>query len=110
MPRPLIGICAAVERAHFGAWRDEPAVLAPLSYARAIEAAGGMPALLPPDPTSAESPDELLDRIDALVLGGGADIDAATHGAEPHPETKGTNPERDEFELALAGRALEREM
>jgi len=110
MSRPLIGICAAVERAHWGPWTDEPAVLVPVSYSNSIQAAGGIPVVLPPDPVSADSPDELLDRIDALIVGGGADIDAASHGAEPHAETKGTNPARDEFELALASRALEREM
>jgi putative glutamine amidotransferase len=69
-----------------------------------------MAALLPPDRLATESPDELLEHLDALVLGGGADVDAASHGADPHPETKGTNPERDEFELALARRALERDL
>src|SRR3954451_1459421 len=108
MPRPLIGVCAAVEQASFGVWTLVPTVLLPLSYADAIERAGGMPALLPPDPSSAESPDELLDRIDALVLGGGADIDPASQGAEPHPETIGTNPARDRFEMALARRAMAR--
>jgi putative glutamine amidotransferase len=108
MPRPLIGVCAAVEKASFGVWKDEPATLLPLSYARAIHGAGGMMALLPPDRRSTENPDELLDRIDALVLGGGADIDAETQGAEAHPETVGTNPDRDNFEIALARRALER--
>jgi putative glutamine amidotransferase len=108
MPRPLIGVCAAVEQASFGVWTLEPAVLLPVSYAESIERAGGMPALLPPDPASAQSPDELLDRIDALVLGGGADLDPGSQGVEPHPETIGTNPDRDRFEMALAMRALER--
>ena len=67
-----------------------------------------MTAMLPPDPASAEAPDELLDRIDALVLGGGADIDPDIQGVEPHPETIGTNPDRDRFEMALAIRAMER--
>jgi putative glutamine amidotransferase len=110
MSRPLIGVCAAVERAHFGPWHDEPATLLPLSYARSIQDAGGIAALLPPDPTSAESPAELLDHLDALVLGGGADVDPASHGSDPHPETKGTNPERDRFELALAREAMDRGM
>ncbi len=110
MARPLIGICAAVERAHFSVWRDEPAALVPLSYPESVKRAGGMPVLLPPDPVTVEDPDELLERLDALVLGGGADIDPASHGGEPHPETKGTNPERDRFEIALARRALERGM
>jgi putative glutamine amidotransferase len=110
MPRPLIGVCAAVERAQFGAWKDEPTVLLPLSYARAIHGAGGMMAMLPPDRNATEEPGELLDRIDALVLGGGADIDPDVHGAEAHAETVGTNPDRDRFEVALALAALGRGM
>jgi putative glutamine amidotransferase len=108
MPRPLIGVCAAVERANFGVWNDEPAVLLPLSYARAIHGAGGMMAMLPPDRLATEDPGELLDRIDALVLGGGADIDPESQGVEAHPETIGTNPDRDRFEMTLARAALER--
>jgi putative glutamine amidotransferase len=108
MPRPLIGVCAAVENADFGVWKDEPATLLPLSYARAIHGAGGMMAMLPPDRRATEEPGELLDRIDALVLGGGADIDPEEQGIEAHPETIGTNPDRDRFEIALARGALER--
>jgi putative glutamine amidotransferase len=108
MGRPLIGVCAAVEKATFGVWKDEPATLLPLSYARAIHGAGGMMAMLPPDRRATEDPGELLDRIDALVLGGGADIDPEDQGVEAHPETIGTNPDRDRFEMALARAALER--
>jgi putative glutamine amidotransferase len=67
-----------------------------------------MMAMLPPDRRATDSPDELLDRIDALVLGGGADIDADVQGVEAHPETVGTNPDRDNFEIALARAALVR--
>jgi putative glutamine amidotransferase len=108
MPRPLIGVCAAVEPASFGVWKNEPAVLLPLSYSRAIHGAGGMMAMLPPDRRSSEDPGELLDRIDALILGGGADIDPETQGVEAHPETIGSNPDRDRFEISLALGALER--
>jgi putative glutamine amidotransferase len=110
MPRPLIGVCAAVEPASFGVWKDEPAVLLPLSYSRAIHGAGGMMVMLPPDRRATDEPEELLDRIDALVLGGGADIDPDVHGAEAHAETVGTNPDRDRFEVALALAAIERGM
>ena len=110
MARPLVGICAAVEPASFGPWVDEPAVLLPLGYARAVQGAGAVAALLPPDGAIADSPDELLDRLDALVIGGGADVDPASHRSEAHPETVGTNPERDRFEIALASRALERDL
>ena len=110
MARPLIGVCAAIERASFGVWTDEPATILPLSYSRAIHGAGGMMAMLPPDRRASEDPGELLDRIDALVLGGGADIDPDSQGVEAHPETIGTNPDRDRFEIALALGALERGM
>jgi putative glutamine amidotransferase len=110
MTRPLIGVCAAVERASYGAWKDEPTTLLPLSYSRAIHGAGGMVAMLPPDRRASEDPAELLDRIDALVLGGGADIDPDSQAVERHPETVGTNPDRDRFEIALALATLERGM
>jgi putative glutamine amidotransferase len=110
MARPLIGVCAAIERASFGVWSDEPATILPLSYSRAIHGAGGMMAMLPPDRRACEDPGELLDRIDALVLGGGADIDPDSQGVEAHPETIGTNPDRDRFEIALALGALDRGM
>ncbi len=104
-----MGICAAIEQVRWGAW-DETVALAPLSYARTVQQAGGLAFLLPPDDAAAESPGELLDRIDALILAGGSDVDPASYGARPHPETKGQRAERDRFELALAHGALERDM
>lgn len=107
---PAIGICAALERVSWGVWKDERVALAPRNYATAVERAGGLPLLLVPTEATTEDPDLLLDRIDALVLAGGADVDPGSYGAEPHPETKNTWPERDRFELALTRRALERRM
>jgi putative glutamine amidotransferase len=107
--RPIIGICAAVERVEWGPWHETVAMM-PSSYVRAVQAAGGLPVLLPPDDGAAEDPDELLDRLDALILAGGVDVDPASYGARPHPEVTRTVPERDRFELALAHRALEREL
>src|SRR3954451_5588125 len=109
MTRPVIGICAAVERASWGKWQLE-ANLSPRLYGVGVQRAGGMALLLPPDDEAAESPDQLLDILDALVVPGGSDIDPASYGAKPQPETYGTRPERDRFELALAHRALERDM
>ena len=86
-----------------------PCNLSPRSYSRAVQDAGGIALLLPPDDAVAERPDELLDVIDGLMLAGGSDVDPASYGARPHPETRGTWPERDRFELALAHRAIERE-
>ena len=85
--------------------------LAPRAYVDArCSGPAGSAIVLPPDDAAEADPDLLLDRLDALILAGGADVDPASYGAEPHPETKGTWPERDSFELALARRALERDM
>jgi putative glutamine amidotransferase len=109
MSAPAIGICAALERARWGVW-EEMVALAPRSYATAVQREGGLAILLPPDAAAEADPDRVLDLLDALILAGGSDVDAATYGAEPHPETAGIRPERDSFELALARRALERDM
>jgi len=84
--------------------------MTPRPYTRAVQATGALALLLPPDAAVSESPDPLLDRIDALILAGGSDVDPASYHASPHPETSGSWPDRDRFELALTGRALEREM
>lgn len=104
---PTIGICAAVERARWSHWDDE-AALVPLAYVTAVQVAGGLPLIVPPDDEVAEHPDALLDKLDALILIGGADVDPATYGATADPRTGATRPERDRFELALAYGAMER--
>jgi putative glutamine amidotransferase len=108
--RPAIGICAAVEAASFGVWAGQAATLLPRGYADAVQAAGGVALLLPPDDEVAEHPGELLDRLDGLLLAGGRDVDPLTYGARPHPATDEPMPERDRFELAVASAALERDM
>ncbi len=102
-----IGICAAIEQVRWGPW-EETVTMAPRSYATAVQATGALALLLPPGDGIA--PDEVLDRVDALILTGGSDVDPSLYGAAPHPETKGIWPERDRFELALAHAALERGM
>jgi putative glutamine amidotransferase len=107
--RPVIGICTPLEQAKWSVW-DLEAVLLPRNYVTAVQRAGGMALLLPPDEHQISDPDEVLDRIDGLMLAGGADIDPLAYGADPHPETRGSVPERDAFEIALAQRALERDL
>jgi putative glutamine amidotransferase len=109
MSRPVIGICAAIESAQWAAW-EVVVNLSPRTYSLAVQRAGGLALILPPDDFVAESPDVLLDMLDALILAGGSDIDPASYGAQAHPETRGTWAERDRFELGLGTRALERDM
>ena len=109
MSPPVVGICAAIEQARWASW-DIVVAMAPQTYATAVQAAGAIAVILPPDPEVTGDPDRLLDRIDALLLAGGSDIDPASYGAEPGPETTGARAERDRFEIALLRRAIERDM
>lgn len=109
MRRPVIGVCAAVERVSWGPWNEVSAML-PMTYLLAVQRAGGIALLLPPDPVLEQEPDELLDLLDGLIMAGGTDIGPSSYGAEPHPETRSGYEGRDSFELALARRALERDI
>jgi putative glutamine amidotransferase len=109
MSRPVIGICAAIERARWGAW-DTLVLLSPRNYSLAVQREGAIALMLSPDDAVADDPAQLLDVLDGLILAGGSDVDPASYGAQPHPETTGTNAERDRFETALARAALERDM
>ena len=109
MDRPVIGLCSALERARWSVW-DQPAALLPRNYIDAVQLAGGMALLLPPDPRLIEQPDELLGMLDGLLLAGGADIDPATYGQRPHPAAQEAVPERDAFEIALTRGAIERDI
>jgi putative glutamine amidotransferase len=108
--RPVIGIATALENASYGIWVGGPCALLQFAYIESIQRAGALALMLPPDPALVENPDEVLDRIDALVLAGGCDVDPARYGQEQHPETVGLVPPRDEFEFALLERAIERDM
>ena len=106
MARPLIGITTYVTPARWSYW-DEESALVPSDYVRSVERAGGRPLLVPP---SGEDVEETLDVLDAVIFSGGSDLDPATYGQEPHPETDGVLEGRDRAELALLEAALARDM
>jgi putative glutamine amidotransferase len=89
---------------------DQEAVLLSRSYVLAVQKAGALVLMLAPDEQLLEHPDEALDLLDGLMLAGGADIDPASYGAQAHPETLDTVPERDRFEIALVRAAIERDL
>jgi putative glutamine amidotransferase len=107
--RPRIGICAALERARWTVW-DREAFLLSRVYIDALQQAEAIALMVPPDLWVAEHPDDVLDGLDGLLLAGGADIDPATYGAQRHKKTVNTRPDRDRAEVALALRALERDL
>lgn len=107
--RPTIGIVTALEPVRYGLWNVE-AMLLSVAYVRPVQRAGALVVMIPPDPETVANPDQMLDLIDGLILAGGSDVDPASYGAERHPETTGFNRERDEVELALLARAVERDI
>ncbi len=106
MARPLVGVTTYVEDARWGHWQLEAALI-PYDYVRALERAGARVLLVPPD---ADGVEETLDALDGVLFSGGNDLDPASYGADAHPETSGTKPERDRGELALLEGALARDM
>jgi putative glutamine amidotransferase len=95
--RPLIGITTT--------GRDERGrVRLNTLYVDAVRRAGGVPILLPPGEAA---PDELLERIDGLILTGGGDLDPAHYGGAAHATIYGVDAERDASELVLARSASE---
>jgi putative glutamine amidotransferase len=75
-----------------------------------VRRADGIPLLLPEGFEDGDASAAILDAIDGLILSGGADLDPASYGADPHPATDPPRPERDRFELALARGAVERDL
>lgn len=99
MTTPLIGLTTYRETAAWGVWRQRADVL-PSQYAAAVESTGGVPVLLPPVGLAGAA-EAVVRRLDGLVVSGGADVDPARYGAEPHPRTAGWREDRDSWELAL---------
>jgi len=109
--RPLIGVTtselrpssAGTLRRHGEPPHAEMAL--GMTYLRAIEAAGGIPVVLPP----LGDAEAFLERLDGVVLSGGPDLDPDAYGApERHLELGPTEPDLDAFELALARAVDER--
>jgi putative glutamine amidotransferase len=104
--RPLIGVTTSEVRRAEGV-RQTPQGEPPstemalgLRYLRAIEAAGGLPVVLPPLELDAVRP--LLDHLTGICLSGGPDLDPKSYGEREHPELGPTEPDIDRFELELA--------
>ena len=102
---PLIGITLDSEEA--GGYSRMPWYALRRNYAEIVVRAGGLPVLLPHEPHLAAA---FLERIDGLVVTGGAfDIDPALFGAEARAGLV-LKTGRTRFELAMVNGALERDM
>ncbi|MFZ2502976.1 MAG: gamma-glutamyl-gamma-aminobutyrate hydrolase family protein [Nocardioides sp.] len=114
---PVIGISTYREEAAWGVWRQRADVLH-VEYADAVARAGGIPVLLPPTLADAQfdaksttaAARAVVDRLDGLVIAGGADVDPARYHQEPHDHTRNWRPDRDAWEVALLHAAQERRL
>jgi putative glutamine amidotransferase len=105
--RPLIGVTTSeVRRGELATLRrhgepPHPEMALGMTYLRAIDAAGGVPVVLPP--VGLDAVPELIERLDGVCLSGGPDLDPDAYGAATrHPELGPTEPGLDAFELAVA--------
>lgn len=105
MSRPVIGLSCYHEPAKWGAW-ELPAALIPWNYVSSLQAAGANVVILPPDADG----EEAIERIDGLVLAGGADIDPNRYGDLPHSTSDQPRTARDASELGLYTTARQREI
>ena len=104
--RPVIGVTLDSEQP--GGYSKYPWYAIRQNYADAIVAAGGLPIALPHDASLAA---DYLDRIDALVVTGGAfDVDPALYGDGDRHATVTLKEGRTAAELALTNGALARDM
>lgn len=97
--RPLIGISCAYRE------DDESYYSLRTGYVEAVEAAGGLPLLIPctPDPDG----EAYARALDGLLLAGGGDIDPVWYGEEPIQGLGRVDPVADRCEIELCRRFLE---
>jgi putative glutamine amidotransferase len=100
--RPVVGITLAFDTENL--WR----FTVRQDYVRSVELEGGLPIVIAP--TKPSDAPELLDKVHALVMTGGSDVDPSLYGETPHPKLGTVVRERDEFEIALCREALRRDM
>lgn len=106
MSHPVIGITLDSENP--GGYSQMPWYALRHNYNECVAQAGGLPVGLPHEPELAAA---YLDRIDGLLITGGAfDIDPALFGDDSVHETVVLKPRRTRFELAMVQGALDRDM
>ena len=104
---PVIGLTTYLEQSQTGVW-DVPASFLPKVYFEAVNNAGGIAVLLPPQPVDAAIAARVLDSLDGLIVTGGKDVDPARYGHEAHPTTDEPRRDRDAWEDALLTAAIDR--
>lgn len=105
MPRkPLIGLNADYRPSR----KEGPALsYLPAGYFNAIEAAGGIPIILPPMDDAADMA-RVLDLVQGFVMVGGGDLDPRRDGFQLHSSVRPMDARREEFDRKLMDLIAER--
>src|SRR5918998_6685571 len=105
-PRPIIGIPTQTLQSLGGVSAEiPPSWVMSQRYIQTLTNAGALPWLIPLV-SDEETLRAMYESLDAVFLPGGADIDPASYGTEPHPMCDKTDRDRDRVELALAKWAI----
>ena len=104
--RPVIGVPTQTLQSLGGVSAEiPPSWVMSQRYIVTLEAAGALPWMVPlVDDATIRG---IYERLDGVFLPGGADIDPATYGSDPHPLCDRTDRARDRVELLLARWAIE---
>ena len=78
------------------------------NYVKAIRESGGIPVVLPNTGGNEEKVTEYLERLDGLLMPGGADIPPAEYGEEAHETVEPLDEDRFRFEKALVHAWIEK--
>jgi putative glutamine amidotransferase len=72
-------------------------------YMESVRRAGGEPIEVV---AGGETPEQILARVDGLMLTGGGDVDPRLYGETPHATFQAAETDRDAFEIALSRAAV----
>lgn len=97
--KPIIGVTTS--------YADERTLQTSYDNIDAVVQAGGIPLVLA-NASASEDMDQIITRLDGVLVTGGGDIDPTLFGEEPHRELGVIHPDRDRFETALLEKCLEK--
>lgn len=104
MRAPLLGVTTSID-----SQRRPVRAYVNSAYLQAVQEAGAVPVLLPPQLDSSARA-ALVARLDGVLLTGGGDVDPARFGQPRHPTADDVSDARDTLELWVTQEALARRL